>query len=94
MKSKEQAAIDYHKCNPKNSNKLAFLAGVAFAEQWISLEDELPEIVKNNNSDFVLLLFEDHFTIGSLNNNGYGWRDFWGNPIIYEILGWRPINRK
>lgn len=47
MKTIEKAAYEYHKeyGYSENSNEeLAFEAGVEFAQKWISVEDELPEI--------------------------------------------------
>ena len=43
MKSKEEAAEKIYKEPIKYTIGGAFLAGIDFAEQWISVEDELPE---------------------------------------------------
>ena len=107
MKSKEQVAKEYADemfsfgCNYASKN--SFLAGVAFAEQWIDVNEELPEINKGSNrSNCVLLKVKgkgDRFT-------GYyhRWTDDEDKEFhqfyIYDtwnpqdkVTHWRPINR-
>ena len=58
MKTIEQAATEYaDKDRVTRSEHSAFVAGVIFAQRWISLEDELPEecipvLIKDSN-DYV-----------------------------------------
>ena len=105
MKTKEEAAREYCKCNqcpreyecnekPKISCYYidCFLTGIDFAEQWISVDDELPE-----NQDIVLIKTDLNcvctaYLHGQKSNfityGEHAYNDF--GKIIY----WRPLRRK
>lgn len=79
----------------KRLERLAFMAGVEWAERWISPDKELPPIGKNIT---VLLkgkdedgkeIFETH-TFDKITNHKRlkGWFDFYG------FTHWRPIEHK
>lgn len=72
---------------------MAFEEGVDFAEEWISVEDELPTkehkailLMYDNNSENVVSGFVD--VINGIAYPHYRFVD-WKN-----ITHWRPINRK
>jgi hypothetical protein len=99
MKTIEQAAGKYavyfdEKCQPNGGflfnedKRCGFIAGAEFAQQWISVDDELPEenyvrcLVDNGNNEYMIAVY----TI-----NG------WAFPTAYqfyedtyEVKFWRP----
>lgn len=94
MKTIEEAAKDaYVKAGYNAYFDNGFKAGVAFYQQWINVEDELPT---NNNN----VLYRDSdgeeflaFYTPELNE----WTKFRpvGNPVKCDnIVEWRPIERK
>jgi len=94
MKTIEKAADEYI---PKNWDSLgkiaddAFKAGVEFAQRWISVDEELPEINNCNSSKNVLVKTKDgDVLIGYLYINGW----FANSQYPCEITHWRPIELK
>ncbi|GAB1358562.1 hypothetical protein MASR1M31_03400 [Porphyromonadaceae bacterium] len=68
----------------------SFEAGVKFAEEWITIEDEIPE-----NGVLVLLKFDNDDTLVStgLHNGKIFCPDFiFGTSD--KVTHWRPLNRK
>jgi hypothetical protein len=75
--------------------RISFIAGVEFAQQWISPRDEMPpvgELVQVKvkwRDDSDITYYHDKRTVG----NGYD--DFEINQTVgLEVVGWRPINLK
>lgn len=97
MKTIDAAAMEFEMQNFKSGKieieRLAFKAGVQFAEEWISVDDELP----SKDIGIVLLMFDyypENVTTGDVDRN---------DGLIYphyrfvdwkKITHWRPINRK
>ena len=91
MKTIEEAAKEYSASREDNDytieTEMAFNAGVAFAQQWISVEEEMPiepskYLVKRYNEiEFC------EWKIKGKSKDGY-WYDYLG------ITHWRPIERK
>jgi len=92
MKTIEQAAKDYAERNTLNTGadrtkrENSFKAGADFAQQWISVEDELPEeriivLVRFNNSSLALAEIMDDLWI------------IYGN-VNRDVAHWRPIELK
>lgn len=75
-----------------------FKAGIAFAEEWISVEDELPERCKKATAYNILVLKTEidgeikGITLGYLMSDC--WYTQLGKVKIESITHWRPINRK
>jgi hypothetical protein len=81
----------------------AFSAGVEFAQQWISVEDELPEECGYENKDVLIkIIFNDNYGIDEqilidkrycpCERIGYVWNQFhYENEQKEEIVSWRPI---
>ena len=104
MKSIEQAAEDYANSLEYNDytieTEAAFKAGVEFAQQWISVDDELPPcsdediLIKGIDSDGR----ENMPDIGymhSSNDNKPSKENFISlSGEIIEVTHWRPINIK
>ena len=101
MKSKEcrmqELCDDYHDddidAGDKRLIEMSFKAGVTFAEQWISIEDELPEKyvevfvkVKSSNSIFSCYLTDENKFVG----DDFPIEDY----IEMDVCKWRPVNRK
>jgi len=114
MKTKEEAAKEYCKIEVnegKDNDALfssrvgmkqiierAFKSGVEFAEQWISVEDELPEEDQFNDdfssnvlvkSDYLLTEFTGYFSFKTKQ-----WYSYPSHENIKAVTHWRPINRK
>ena len=104
MKTIEEAAIDYQtkiyedvfEESSLSEQKLQcindFKAGVAFAEEWISVEDELPI-----NQDIVFVKTDlGCVTIAYLHGKKSGFIVYGEDAYIEfgNITHWRPINRK
>ena len=76
-----------------SSDRVAFTAGVEFAESWIPVEEEMPEQMTESDYSAEVL---------TQTKNGY----YWLNQYDYEskawtespsgdpVINWRPINRK
>ena len=93
MKSKEETARNVHIDYPNYTPRDYFLRGVDFAEQFISVEDEMPEkyvnvfvIVKSSNSIFSCYLTDDNKFVG----DDFPIEDY----IEMDVCKWKPINRK
>ena len=95
MKTKEQAAFEYAKGylnHEKSKIYESFLAGIDFAEQQISVDDELPEEIKDpdydiSNSELLLLKTEKGIFLGSTLCGKF--------PQTHDkATHWRLINRK
>ncbi|MDR0874207.1 MAG: DUF551 domain-containing protein [Prevotellaceae bacterium] len=79
----------YHNSDDKSNFDRAmriYQAGIQTAQEWISVDSELPEIgviilMKNKDNDY---------STGSLHSDGFA-PDF---PLNGEITHWRPIERK
>ena len=79
----------------KNAKYKGFIDGVAWAERWIPVEEELPPIGKNVT---ILLKGEDENGKETFNIHTFdkiinhkrlkGWFDF------YDFTHWRPINHE
>jgi len=93
MKTIEQAASEY---TPKNWSSLgkiaddAFKAGVKFAQQWISVDEELPEkgsrvLLKNENG------YIEIRTMGVSSISNGKLRNTIGGHLVAH---WRPIEVK
>jgi len=106
MITKKQAARENAKLYDHDSQKeLLFLKGIEFAEQWIDVKDELPEIIDNKQSETVYTV---QYKDGLWFAHNIGWRskDYFSGKIswIIKVVGevekedepthWRPINRK
>jgi hypothetical protein len=103
MKTIEEAAKKYCNCNdirncnncgiPQNEcwSKIkydAFKAGVEFAQQWISVDDELPVhrqrvLMKTKRFEYAAAGVYDYATFRDHDNN-----------IVYDVECWRPIELK
>lgn len=105
MKTIEAAAEEYVlNCDANYTETTiseAFQAGVAFAEEWISVEDGLPYFDKNKLIKGEQELYLVKMSIGSISCkttykvsfliNDYRWSgEFDWNCVTH----WRPINRK
>ena len=104
MKTIEEAAKEYaEKLNYSMEAKhnmcpmdfeISFKKGIAFAEEWISVEDELPE----NSIEIIFKTKEGRVYSGfyGLSCNFYATlTNILGNNIMIDkVTHWRPINRK
>ena len=93
--AREQAAIKVRTDREYIQAKQDFKAGVEFAQQWISVKDELPERdsnpSSNHQSDIVLLknksgnIFSGYYD--------YDMASFFNyiDDEVFEIIEWRPI---
>jgi hypothetical protein len=103
MKTIEQASQEYawpyrgydFAEAPAKDVEAAFVAGVKFAQRWISVKDELPEKLSCGESKFVLVKNE----FGFLSAAYYDYdTDHWVNSITnrywQKITHWRPIELK
>lgn len=73
----------------------AFVAGVEFAQQWISVNDELPEVDESGESDLIIMKI-DHFCYTGY-YNAENIKNKWIELITkkpYNPTHWRPINLK
>ena len=97
MKSKEKEAFEYVGMINSYSTiqyhrSRDFLAGVNFAEQWISVDDELPEKLEEKCvSERVLIKMENIITCGYYDYECKTWVPDFGSG---KVISWRPINRK
>ena len=91
MKSKEAAAKEQINWSISNEPvEQSFLAGIKFAETWISVDDELPE-----NEEIVMVKYSDDaiYILYHIDNIWYGGYMF-RNEEFEKPSFWRPINRK
>ena len=66
--------------------RISFIYGAKFAQEWISVEDELPE-----SYDWVLAKSDvGDFYISNFNSNKFNVN----MPFEVKITHWRPIERK
>ena len=68
--------------------KTGFKFGVKFAQQWISVDDELPEhrqrvLMKTERFEYPAAGVYDYATFRDHDNN-----------IVYDVTEWRPIELK
>ena len=100
MKTAEEAAIEYAKnvkylsdfIHDGPSAKEGFLSGVAFAEEWISVEDELPL-----KGETILLIYDNNpkrIVSGFLDKIDGSPRPHWRGEGWIMATHWRPVNRK
>ncbi|MDR2084358.1 MAG: hypothetical protein LBP67_05125 [Bacteroidales bacterium] len=70
---------------------LAFKAGAEFAQQWISVEEELPD-----NPDEVILVKDmgDNVYTAVWEHNAWYVVPFHTDVMIENVKYWRPIERK
>lgn len=85
MKTINEAAIEYAKLG---GNLIDFRAGAQFAEEWINLSEELPEIKEKPYQIFLMKFREEspYYDVGIVSNK----LEF--NLNFYTH--WRPINKK
>jgi len=92
MKTIEQAAEEYLIDRDYNHNisnaieKIAFKTGIEFAQQWISVDDELPE-----HAQQVIMKSENRIIAGF-----YEYKTFRNHKseLVYDVTEWRPIYLK
>lgn len=93
MKTIEQAAQEYAekvtvlKGQDRTKRENAFRAGAQFAQQWISVEDELPESGKL----ILVMLDNDKSQVSSARFNGRDFSIDFGDMAVGKITHWRPI---
>ena len=80
--------ISIHDCLAERLYSVGFKEGVKFAQQWISVEDELPEdnklVIFKDNVDTIFLGYID-------NRYWYEKREYCDQDVDY-VTHWRPIN--
>jgi len=105
MQSIEEAAEEYLKdCVFERDPINAFRAGVEFAQQWHSVEKELPTTYKNETfggilSDYVICKLEnDKYCIARIYTGKFDgikcndWIDSNGNYLKDDkVISWKPI---
>lgn len=109
MKTIDEAAIEYaEKLDPEilmstipQISELSFKSGVAFAEEWISVEDELPIFDKNKLVSGEYDLYLVKMRIGSISpKTTYAVsfltrEDRWNCEFDWNVVThYRPINKK
>jgi hypothetical protein len=95
MKSKKEIAVErYYGMH----HRKVFLEGVKYAETWISVNDELPEIPEGKTeSDTLILKSGETIFIGNYGIDHLdGTKLFWTNHVMseYPITHWRYLNVK
>ena len=102
MKKIEEAAHEYFRKaqlgfeNPGSES--GFIAGVEFAQRWISVEDELPEVKNHGFSDLVLTknsygnIMLERYDLESKQFNGIRYGCIKNNDG--QVTHWRPIELK
>ena len=91
MKTINEAAIEYAKLG---GNLIDFRAGVQFAEEWIDINDELPERISSNTdwSEMALVkLLSNSYDVKVYNHCLGTFQPLYANEVVTH---WRPINRK
>jgi hypothetical protein len=95
MKTKKEAALEYAGCKegdllPDEAQEKvrAFEAGIQFAEEWIPVEQELPERMKTVFVKGQIAGKKEHFVTGKFYKAGFG------ASVSYLVkpTHWRPIN--
>lgn len=75
----------------------AFLAGVAWAYRWISVEDELPEPGEPYDEKYYSvkcpLFSESGYAFAEFGRDGCWVEDSTGRDITQYVTHWRPIER-
>lgn len=96
MKTKEQAAFERYPNDPDGTHnthssfcRSAFGFGVAFAEEWISVEKEVPDY-----GIFVIAKNSVGYWAKAYRSKGFGWVSRDSELTNSHIVEWRPINRK
>ena len=114
MKKIKEASHEYFRAaqlgfeNP--GSEAGFKAGVEFAQRWISVEDELPEITTINNHNAVNVKFKTIYgdervctaTLESFSQHcgeNSPMNDVWyvypsGGHVLRNVTHWRPIELK
>ena len=100
MKTIEEAAKNYAISRHVDSVELkfvgkyqqAFKAGAEFAQRWISVEEELPEIDESGESDLILMKI-DHFVYVGNYTEDREWVELITREK-YTPTHWRPIELK
>ena len=97
MKTIEQAAIQlaptfWHNktgqvTDLRRMTEAAFIAGAAFAQEWISVDDEKPK-----QGQDCLFKIDNTLYVGYYDYSTF--RDFDNNIVRENIAHWRPINRE
>ena len=94
MKTIEEAAIEFATLTNGMvciDRKLGFDAGVRFAQQWISVEEALPEkfdvvlVIRKNEEKSICWYAGGNQFIFDFNNNRHS---------FYDVIYWRPIELK
>ena len=89
---------EYQKSNSLNRFDNIFKAGAEFAQRWISVEDELPEVKNHGFSDLVLTkniydnIMLERYDSESKKFNGIRYDCIINNDG--QVTHWRPIELK
>lgn len=106
MKTIKQAAMDHFfeihgDYNNAHIHSIAFKAGVSFAEQWISIKDELPDydqlvLTKDiyDCYDLMYLKIAGDERVSEPDEDIFINGGMWYKLSENLITHWRPINRK
>jgi len=98
MKTIKEAAEEYagfNKIGIVNDRIRAFKAGVEFAQRWISVEDELPEIKKERYQIFIKRAFKiDPYEVFSINTLIKSKENLIEIFSEFSVTHWRPIELK
>jgi len=101
MKTKEQTAAEYAKVylnHDKSKIYEALIWGINFAEQWIDVNDELPEIIKGQSEKVLVKDKQGEIYLATCNPLGdeYIWIEETQNVsgcTVDNVTHWRPINK-
>lgn len=106
MKTIKQAAMDHFfeihgDYNNAHIHSIAFKTGVAFAEEWISIKDELPDydqpiLTKDIHGFYDLMYFRraGDEGVSDFDEDVFINNCIWSKLSENIITHWRPINRK
>jgi hypothetical protein len=107
MKTIKEAAKEYAANRPYLQDEpekvkfyKSFLAGVAFAQQWISTDEEFPNegslvLVKDDESrTHIASVVTSGITLDSVCNEKTIFEDFRNSERIKNVKFWRPIELK
>lgn len=100
MKKIDESAKEYVQSRPystletpklKDEAYDGFKAGVEFAQRWIPIEENLPEVNSDNgfSVDVIAKSNNTHY-IANYNSIGKSW-NIKGTSVFYPITHWRPI---
>jgi hypothetical protein len=98
MKTIEEAAAAYatQKERVTRSEHAAFVAGVEFAQRWISVKEELPPKVRGNGDSETIFVKDEFGDYGFCHYNHKNRK--WTNGIPggdwMGVTHWRPIELK